>query len=174
MRRLVPTALIALVVLAFAALAQAASAPVSVPPLFKHVLGKARSRSGIAVRLPSRATFDVSRTTKLYATGGGSRGRYDLELAAARNCGGANACFVASFTGERAKHLGVRPNARLARGIRGRFQPLSCGASCSPPSITWVQRGVRYDLQARIDAHGTSQRAAFIALANSAITSRAR
>ena len=38
----------------------------------------------------------------------------------------------------------------LIRGRKGRFQPLSCGGSCSPPSISWKERGVTYTIQAKV------------------------
>jgi hypothetical protein len=56
--------------------------------------------------------------------------------------------------------------------VRGVYRPLSCGASCSPPSIAWVQRGARYDMQVRVDATKSRERAAMVALANSAIRSK--
>ena len=146
---------------------------VDIPPAFSAVLPQVAHTAHIAVRLPARADLDIGRR-QLYATGGAKRTSYDLELASASRCGGANACFVASFTARRAKSLGERSNVRLAHGLRGVYRPLSCGASCSPPSIAWRQRGVRYDVQIRISAAKDRERAAMIALANSAITSKPR
>jgi hypothetical protein len=54
---------------------------------------------------------------------------------------------------------------KLALGMKGHYQPLSCGASCSPPSIAWIQKGVRYEIQAK----ALGGRKAFVAMANSAI-----
>jgi hypothetical protein len=50
--------------------------------------------------------------------------------------------------------------------MKGYYKALSCGASCSPPSIAWIQKGVRYEIQAK--ALGGKQ--AFVAMADSAIT----
>ena len=141
---------------------------VVIEPLFSAVLPRVKPVARVPVRLPARAELDTSRT-QLYATGGGRRGRYDLELASASRCGGANACFLASFTARRGAPLGDRSNVRLARGLRGHYRPLSCGASCSPPSIAWVQGGVRYEMQVRVAAAKRQERAAMIGLANSAI-----
>ena len=38
----------------------------------------------------------------------------------------------------------------LPRGRNGRFHPLSCGASCSPASIEWRERGALYSIQAKV------------------------
>ena len=169
MRRTLPFALAAALLLAAAAQARV----VSIPAAFSAVVPQVKRRAHIAVRLPARADVDTD-TTQLFATGSGRRGRYDLELAASSRCHGANACFIAAFTARRARALGERANVRLARGLRGAYRPLSCGASCSPPSIAWVQGGVRYDVQIRIAATRSRERAAMIALANSAIRSRPR
>jgi hypothetical protein len=56
-------------------------------------------------------------------------------------------------------------NVTLAHGLKGHYQPLSCGASCAPPSIAWIQRGVRYEIQAK----ALGGRKAFVAMADSAI-----
>ena len=84
-------------------------------------------------------------------------------------CGG-NACFLASFTAKEGEPLGFKANVTLARGIRGAYKPLSCGASCSPPSIIWIQGGVRYEIQAK----ALGGRRAFVQMANSAIRAGAR
>src|SRR4051794_6636491 len=169
MRRSVPAAVVAALLLAPAAEARV----IAIPAAFSAVLPGVKRQSRIPVRLPSRADLDID-VPQLYATGGGRRDRYDLELASSSRCGGANACFVAAFTAKRTKRLGERTNVRLARGLRGVYRPLSCGASCSPPSIAWRQGGVRYDMQIRVAASRGAERAAMIALANSAIRSGPR
>jgi hypothetical protein len=170
MRRSLPFALAAALVLAPAAQARV----VRIPAAFSAVVPQIKRQARIAVRLPSRADLDIGTTQQLYATGKARRGRYDLELAGSSRCHGADACFIAAFTARRGQALGERANVRLARGVRGVYHPLSCGASCSPPSIAWVQRGVRYDVQIRITAPRSRERAAMVALANSAIQSRPR
>ena len=56
----------------------------------------------------------------------------------------------------------------LAKGRQGRYQPLSCGASCSPPSISWKERGVTYTIQAKVVGKQTD-RALLVKMANEAI-----
>ena len=43
-----------------------------------------------------------------------------------------------------------RRKVTLTKGRKGRYQPLSCGGSCSPPSISWKERGVTYTIQAKV------------------------
>jgi hypothetical protein len=170
MRRLpLPVALAAALLLP----APAAAAPVvSLPHVFRRVLPGVRARAGIPVLVPARADFGVAEG-RLDATGGAHRGSYDLELGAVPHCGGADACFLASFTAGRATRLGQTVNVRLARGLTGHFDPGSCGASCAPPEISWLERGVRYSIQARLASRG-GVRAGMVALADSAIRAGAR
>lgn len=96
----------------------------------------------------------------------GVRGRYDLTLSATRDCDGASACFLAEFTGRRGAKLGYKTsNVRLALGMKGHYEPIHCGASCAPASIAWIQKGVRYEIQAK----ALGGRAGFVKAANSAI-----
>jgi hypothetical protein len=50
----------------------------------------------------------------------------------------------------------------------GRFTPLSCGASCSPPRIEWSERGATYGIQANVGTQRTERRI-LVRMANSAI-----
>jgi hypothetical protein len=90
-------------------------------------------------------------------------------VAAIPNCGGATACFIASFQAHRggARPFGAR-RVRLARGRTGRFTPLSCGASCAPPRIEWRERGATYSIQANVGTRRTERRI-LVRMANSAI-----
>jgi hypothetical protein len=159
-------ALAALITLALAPSAHAKV--IDVPRTVRAVLPDARD-GGVPVLLPSRMNLDFS-GSRTYVTGGGGNDQWDIEMAGARNCGGANVCFLASFTGEEGKALGFRTNVKLARGLRGYYKPLTCGGSCSPPLIAWKQRGVRYQIQAK----ALGGRRAFVAMANSAIRNGGR
>ena len=144
------------------AVAAVATSVISVPFHARPVLRDARN-GGVPVLLPSRMHLDYK--GRVYATGGGGNDQYAISFAGSPTCEGANACFLASFTGEEGAALGFRPDVRLAGGLRGHYKPLTCGASCSPPLITWRQRGVVY----RIQAKALGGRRAFISMANSAI-----
>jgi hypothetical protein len=83
----------------------------------------------------------------VYGTGGANAKSWDLELAATRNCGGANACFVASFTARRGGTLPRAANLRLVTGQRAVYQGVSCGASCAPATLWFVRKRVLYTWQ---------------------------
>jgi hypothetical protein len=162
-----PPRIAALALSAFLLLASGASAStIDVPAQLGSALGKAQ-RSGLVVLLPSKMNLDYKAGGKLYAAGSGSAKRhsYDLSLSGAKNCGGATACFLADFSASKGAPLGFTTNVKLALGMKGHYKPLSCGGSCSPPSIQWVQKGVRYEIQ----ANALGGRSAFVSMANSAI-----
>jgi hypothetical protein len=114
---------------------------------FHRQLPKIHRATSVPVLLPARLPLAGNERFRVYATGGATRRAWDLELASAPRCGGANACFVASFDGQRSGHLPARPNLRLSTGERAFFHPISCGASCSPASLWFVHGGVLYTWQ---------------------------
>jgi hypothetical protein len=121
----------------------------------------------VAVLLPATATLDIGRSTHLFtsASVSRSRGAWGLSLSPVKNCG-ADACFLAEFSGAKGQRLGyATTNVALARGLRGYFKPISCGGSCSPASIQWIEHGVRYEFQ----ANALGGRREFVAMADSAI-----
>ena len=83
-------------------------------------------------------------------------------------CNGANACFAADFRAEKGGKPFGRGKVTLTKGRKGRFQPLSCGGSCSPPSISWKERGVTYTIQAKVVGE-KSDRQLLTKMANEAI-----
>jgi hypothetical protein len=159
-----------LVVAASAVSAQAVQPPLDTVTVLGDVLPMVVADSGVPVRVPDTLPLDVA-ADGLFATGQGRRKGYEFALAGAADCGGANACTFGYLSARKGGRLGARPNVTLTRGIRGVFQPLSCGASCSPPSIIWRQGGVLYDIQLKA-VPGTKRQ--FIRLANSAISAGPR
>jgi hypothetical protein len=164
MRRLLVLVVACLVV----AVPAVAAAPVNVPAKLSSVLAKTRSKSGIAVRLPSSLDAGVAPSRVHGAIEEVSSGQYHLSLGAARGCHEATACFVAAFFGRRGAGLDIKRKVSLARGITGRFRPISCGASCSAAEVQWKQGTVAYAIQFK----GNKSR--MVALANSAIRGGAR
>jgi hypothetical protein len=104
----------------------------------------------------------------LYPIGSGDRRGYTIGLHAAPDCNGANACFAAEFRAEKGGRPFGRGKVTLTKGRKGRYQPLSCGASCSPPSISWKERGVTYSIQAKVVGRQTD-RQLLTKMANEAI-----
>jgi hypothetical protein len=57
---------------------------------------------------------------------------------------------------------------KLRGGRTGYFKPLTCGASCSPPVIEWLEGDVLYWIQA--DAgNGRQEKRRLVRMANSAL-----
>ena len=123
--------------------------------LFADTLPRVEAKTRIAVLLPDTMPTDVD---PLYADGFATRRTYVLDLSGAPDCGQATACFEAEFRGEKGGTPFGRRKVRLAHGFHGRFKPLSCGASCSPPSISWSERGATYTIQANVVGRGGDRR----------------
>jgi hypothetical protein len=153
------------------ALSAALAAPtVDLPQLFAGELQRIGPKTDVPILLPQSMPDDFD---EYFPTGFGRERRWGLELGAAEGCGGATACFVASFSGRKGgKPLGHQ-RIRLARGRVGRFKPLTCGASCSPPSIEWKERGATFSIQAKVGTQATERRI-LKRMANSAIRSGPR
>jgi hypothetical protein len=163
MRRLLLTP-IALAVLA----APAAAAPtqnVDVPAALADQIAAVKARSDVPVRLPARMTVERG---DLFPSGSARKHSWALGLDAAADCGGANACFVASFSAQKGGRPFGRQRVRLRGGRSGRFTPLGCGGSCSPPQIQWKQGSTLYTIQARVGTKSTERRM-LVRMANSAI-----
>jgi hypothetical protein len=133
-------------------------------------VARVAARSRVPVRLPRSLPLDYD--GRVYGSGAATRRGWELSLAGAPRCG-ANACFLASFAAERGGRLAFSRRVRLAGGRSGAYKPLTCGASCAPPEIQWLQDGVRYSIQAKLGVAGAArQRAALVRAANEAIRSR--
>ena len=164
LRRLAAAAVVAASLLAGTAAAQTVTR-VDVPAALSAQVDRINDRTDHPVLLPSRLPSEQAR---LYPAGGRVRGGYELELAAAPDCGGANVCFVATFTAQRGGTAVGGRSVRLANGRRGRFTPTRCAASCAPPQIRWRERGYLYLIDARVGTQATERRE-LVRLANSAI-----
>jgi hypothetical protein len=166
MLRPITLALAALLIGAAAAQARV----VDVPATAGKQLSRVAAKTKLPVLLPDSIDLDIDASTPVYSTGYGTRRSWGFTFAGARPCG-ANACFLASFTGRRAKRLGWRVNVHLVQGIPAHFKPLQCGGSCSPPMITWLLNGRRYEIQAKTIS---GSRKEFVAMANAALAAGGR
>jgi hypothetical protein len=147
-----------------------AEAKTTLPSLFSrqvHAINAAPHAP--AVLLPRSMPLDAKH---LFASGAPSGFSYDLEIGAVRNCGGADACFVADFTAARA-HTVFGKRVKVKGASKAGFVALSCGGSCSPPQIDFLVGGIRYVIQANLNSHG-GDRKALIAAAESAIAAGPR
>jgi hypothetical protein len=168
------TKLLAMTTLALALCATAtgsASRNVDVPRTFAAQLAKVKRTTRVPVLLPP--TLPLIGNYKLYPSlYGVSQKAFQLELAGAPDCYGANACFVAMFRGERGGRLPGRPNVRLANGEPAFFHPVSCGGSCAPNSFWFEHSGYLYTWQAK-DLRAP-EKAALTRMANQAIAAGPR
>jgi hypothetical protein len=138
---------------------------------FKVQLAQIKRTTSVPVLLP--ASLPILDKLKVYASGGGTKNGWDLELAFAPRCGGATACFLASFTAEKGKKLPGKANVRLAGGDSALFEKSSCGASCSAPSLSFVHNGVLYGLADK-SVTQKNEKALLLRLANEAVAAGAR
>ena len=125
----------------------------------------------VPVILPARLLLGGS-PLRVYVSGGGARAGWVLTVAGVPRCGGATACFVASFAGDRGRRLPGRSNVRLRGGVRGLYQPISCGASCSPASLWFVRGSVLYSWQVKDPPQPV--RASLVRMANAALAAGPR
>ena len=166
MRRLVPAFLALGLLLALVPTGAAAQTySVDAPKALVRQIAKSKATSDVPVLLPSRVRADRKR---LFGRGTSTSTGYALGLDLTRSCGGANACALAFFSAERGGQPFATRRVQLANGTTGYFKPLSCGASCSPPSIEWVLDGVLYEIQADVGGRKWERRR-LVALADSAI-----
>jgi len=161
--------ILTVVVLALVPTAFAATHSVTLPTVFKSQLATLHGKGIGPILLPQTMPISGKHVYPSVTTLGHG---YELDLGAVKGCRGANACFVAEFSASRRKPFGPT-RVTLAHGIIGHFKPLTCGGSCSPPSIEFVQSGFTYSIQANVGTEKTEE-SILISMANSAITHGAR
>jgi len=141
-------------------LATALASVALLPGLLTTPVSEVKQDSKLPILLPS--TMTTKQSGKLYGDGEGSARNYTFAVSTVKNCS-ANACAVASFSASKGGEVYGDKKVTLAKGRKGRYIPLSCGGSCSPPSVVWKERGVVYEIST--DATRTQ----LVKLANSAI-----
>ncbi len=161
--------ILTVVLLASASTAFATTHTVTLPVVFKSQLSSLHNKGIGPILLPQTMSSEFKHVFPSVITAGHG---YELDLGAVKGCHGANACFVAEFSATRRKPFGPMRVA-LAHGIIGHFKPLTCGGSCSPPSIEFVQSGFTYSIQANVGTEKTEQ-SILVRMANSAIEHGAR
>jgi hypothetical protein len=158
MHRLLP---LGLAIAAAALPAPAASArTIDVPKRFATQLERAHAQTEVPILLPQKMTADFRR---FIAEGRATASAWRFDLGAVSRCNQATVCFIAEFKGVRDGRPSARRTIRLDRGRTGYYRPLSCGASCSPPSIEWRERHTLYSIRAKVGKRE------LIRMANSAI-----
>jgi hypothetical protein len=168
MKRLAAVAVLALAVSATALAAPARN--VDLLKAFGRQVPKVKQVTTVPVLLPS--TLPLGGTYKLYASSAAERGYFEFSLEAAPKCGGANACFVATFEGKRGAKLPGKANVRLASGGPAIYHAFTCGGSCSPTSFWFTHQGVLYTWQIKDLPKG--EKAILVRMANQAIAAGPR
>jgi hypothetical protein len=143
-------------------LAAALTTVALLPGLLTPTVTAVKDKTPLRVLLPS--SFKTDEPT-LFASGDGSRRDYQISVSTVKDCG-ANACSLAFFSAFKGQKLYGTRKVTLANGRKGRYLPLSCGGSCSPPSVQWIERGVLYEIQMDF---AKNARAELVRMANSAI-----
>lgn len=131
------------------------------PGLLTPTVADVKSSSDLPILAPSTLLIK-EKQVKLYAHGTSDPSQYTFFLSTQKDCT-ANVCSVAYISGRKGMQLYGAKRVALAKGRKGRYSPLSCGASCSPPSITWKEDDVLYEIQT------SATRAQLVKMANSAI-----
>jgi len=149
------------------------SAGTSIPEPFGSVLPKVKTKSRIAVLLPSELSEPFSKA-KYAVVGKASVGEYAISLYYEPGIGDAGfaALFAAKANpGFEPKELANVSEVKLAHGVVGYFRPVSCGGSCAPANLWWKEGRVLYQVQLRLSSTLSEgdQRRAMIATADSAI-----
>jgi hypothetical protein len=162
MRRLTILVLALVAAAAVAAPAFANGTRINVKEKFAQLLPKVKQKSGIAVRFPSYLDARI-KPSRVYGKSSARKNKYRLDLGVGKSCSGGNACFVASFIGQKGGRPDGTTPVKLTHGISGLWMQGGCGASCAPDSLEWKQGGVVYTVQFK------GSQSKLIRLANSAI-----
>lgn len=157
--------LTAVLLLAAAAPAPAGTRSVDLPRLFAKQLERARPQTSVPILLPQTLRSSFRRH---FPEGRADANAWRFDIGAVRRCGTATACFIAEFRGVKGRRPTNKRTVKLARGRTGFFRPLRCGASCSPPSMQWRERGALYTIVAKVGSRRT-ERAELVRMASSAI-----
>ena len=150
------------------ALSAALAAPaIDLPELFADQLPRVREKTELAILLPQKLPDQFD---EYFPTGfGRPNGAGACRSAPCRTAAVRPRASSPSFSARKGGRPFGRRRLTLANGRKGRFEPLSCGASCSPPSISWRERGATFSIQANVSVEGVSDRRLFKRMANSAI-----
>lgn len=123
-----------------------ASAPAAPNAIFSRAMIATLQRSHVPVLLPSWLPKQNLVAQDLRLDDNGYSVRYDY----GKRCGGIEVCKFGSLTVTRATAPRDPWNTRLADGTPAHFEPIHCGGSCAPASLTFDRGGFEYRLTDRI------------------------
>jgi hypothetical protein len=166
-----PASLLLVTALALAGLAGVASAAgqnISVLDVLGSNVAKVKAKTTVPVRVPSTLRVYFSRSKIFPIKPTASTNSYTMEIGIGRHCNGANVCYIAGFYAQRGAKPAFKRKVGLTQHRTGYFKPLTCGASCSPPELEWIQRGVLYSVAYK-GSDQAHEKSYLVSLANGAI-----
>src|SRR4051794_19367828 len=101
------------------------------PGLLTGTVADVKSQTPLPILLPATMKSDIQ---PLFASGVGEKKSYQIVVSSQEDCG-AGACSLAFFSAYKGMKLYGTRRVTLTGGRKGRYLPLSCGGSCSPPSV---------------------------------------
>jgi hypothetical protein len=138
--------------------------------LFRSAMDEIRSTVKIPILLPTKLPFRAA-DIKLVRSDGAEPDRYWITLYLSEDGIASYAAGLGAAKPQPTSHKGI---LKLASGIRARFMPVSCGGSCTPANLWWVQGGVEYHIQLKlsVDTPLEKQMRLLVDTANSMIAVR--
>lgn len=145
-----------------------AQQPAEAPDSLGAVIAELKRQSSVPILLPERLPALAEKT--LYAHAKGDADGYEIHLESDPDCDGANVCFLGIFRAKLRGKFSFPEVVKLSETATGRFKPITCGGSCSPPAIQWKYEGVLYTAQLNLRTENEREaRKAMIDLAKSAL-----
>lgn len=119
-------------------------------PVFKPALEEIGAQARIPIVLPSKLPSVIAEREIKLSSGEVFKDGYFISLYYEET--GSNATYAAGFSGS-TRIFHDLPNTQrvsLSGGRSGLFRPVSCGGSCAPANLWWVQDGVMYQIQIKL------------------------
>jgi hypothetical protein len=140
-----------------------------VDPIFEPALKEIVSKVSFPIVLPSKLTHFRPGDIK-FVHGEVRQDVYFISLYYSEKT--SNATYAAGFSGSITTGLPNKRGVKLARGRIGEFRPASCGGSCAPANLWWVQDGIEYGVQIKLrsDMPARDQEKILVEMANSTVT----
>jgi len=141
--------------------------------VFKPALEQIKSRTRIAIMLPSKLPPDI--TESRVASGEVTQDGYFISLYYSKDT---DASYAAGFGGSTVilqdRNVPRSTRVALSNGRTGIFRPVFCGPSCAPAKLWWEQDGVMYHIQLVLspDLPDEEQQKILVETANSTVAAR--
>src|SRR5437773_5377862 len=123
-----------------------------VASILRPALLKIKKQAHAPILLPSRLPSTINVHEIHVVDGEGKPDGWEISLYYKEGCG--DACFVGYFEakrGEKMSRAEVDKVVWLTNGVKGYYTARSCGASCTPPQINWMLKGVLYTVQFNVN-----------------------